>query len=151
MGLDLAALKLALLVFWGAWFVLLFSSNLLAVLRAVHVLPPGEAGRQERYRAACLACERLQLPGWMPLLLFYALLIWQLLAATFFIIALSHALVRGVLDMSAIHAAFTIACGHSLALVLADEAFAQARRQPVHLLLVLTQLVSLLCLHLLPA
>lgn len=150
MAVTLFALKLAILAFWTAWFLLVFAGNLMAALKAMQILPARWPWASSHYQSLCALTARAHLPGWVPVFLFYIIVVWQLLATTFFGIALLASQRGQLLDISAINAAFTVACCHGLALLLADEMFDDEQRRRSHALYLLLQMASLLCVHLLP-
>lgn len=150
MVVNLFALKLGLLAFWGAWFGLLFATNLCAALKGLKLLPQSWRFASTNYQAIRVATSRYDAPSWIAVFLFYGVVVWQLLAATFFLIAMFASVRGSMLDINAINAAFTVATLHWMALLLADEIFEEDEKAKTHALFLIVQLTTLIGIHFLP-
>lgn len=150
MPVNLFLLKLAMLAFWSAWFALVFCGNLCAGLKALRLLPAGWRYASSNFHVISQAIARYHLPHPLAIFLFYGVVVWQLLAASFFLVALLASVHGLLLDINAINAAFIVAIVHWMALLLADELFEQHEKAKSHALSLMLQLATLLCIHLLP-
>ena len=150
MAVNLFTLKLLMLTFWASWFSLVFGTNLCAALKALRLLPQSWRFASANYQAITIATARYGAPHWIPVFLFYGVVVWQLLAATFFLIALFASLRGAMLDINAINAAYTVAVAHWMALLLADEIFEEYEKAKSHALFLIVQLSTLIGIHFLP-
>ena len=143
-------LKLALLGFWTAWFAIVTATNVLGGLKAAAILPPSSRFASTNYEAIVKATEKYSPPRWMPAFLFAAVIAWQ--AATMALLARALALSLGhdAVDLDAA----TVALGSGIALwgafMLADEITVKYEFERTHELLFISQIATLIALHLLP-
>ena len=91
MSMELLTLELALLLFWAAWFSIVFLTNLFGGLKALGVLPESWRFASKNYEAVAKATSIYAAPSWVPPLLFAGVVLWQLLAAALYAWAFAHA------------------------------------------------------------
>lgn len=94
------------------------------------------------------ATSTYRTPAWLPGLLFGGVILWQALA---FWAALVLSIAAGSLDFGAVNVAFAASIGLWAAFLLAAELFKAYESQSNHLLLFISQVVTLIALYILPA
>ena len=146
---GLPALKLALLLFWTAWFAVVFLTNVFGGLKAMGALPPSWKFASGNYQAVAKATARYGPPAWLPPVLFVGVVLWQLAAAALFAWAAGAWLLEGRLDWRAVNLAFGAGIGLWAAFMLADEIVLKYEFERTHELLFIAQLVSLVAMHVL--
>jgi hypothetical protein len=151
MSMELFTLELALLLFWAAWFAIVFLTNLFGGLKALGVLPESWRFASKNYEAVAKATSIYEAPSWVPPLLFAGVMLWQLLAAVLYAGAFASSLRQGTLDAGALNAAFAAGLGLCAAFVLADEITIKYGYEPSHELLLIAQLATLMAMYVLPA
>lgn len=148
---GLPALKLALLLFWTAWFAVVFLTNVFGGLKAMGVLAPSWwKFASTNYQAVVKATAMYRPPAWLPPVLFVGVVIWQLAIAALFAWAAGAWLLDGRLDWRAVNLAFGAAIGLWAAFMLADEIVLKYEFERTHELLFIAQLASLVAMHVLP-
>ena len=147
---GLPALKLALLLFWTAWFAVVFLTNVFGGLKAMGALPPSWKFASGNYQAVAKATARYGPPVWLPPVLFVGVVLWQLAAAALFAWAAGAWLLDGRLDWRAVNLAFGAGIGLWAAFMLADEIVLKYEFERTHELLFIAQLASLVAMHVLP-
>jgi hypothetical protein len=100
MEVSLFTLKLALLLFWAAWFAMVFLTNLLSGLKAAGMLGKEWKFASTNYEAVAKAVAIYDAPPWVPRLLFSGVVVWQFIAATLF----GWAILRGPGPLGRLHA-----------------------------------------------
>jgi len=151
MDMNLFALKLGLVSFWGLWLVIVFLTNLFEGLKALRILPPYSKFASQNLQAVAKATATYQAPPWVPRLLFFGVLVWQLVALLFFGRALVCSIEDGRLAMGPINVAFVASLGLLAAFMLADEICKEYDTERAHVLFFIAQLVTLLALYVLPS
>jgi hypothetical protein len=141
-------LKLALLLFWAAWFSIVFATNACSAMKAGGMLAPTWRFASKNYEMVAKAVSMYAPPPWVPRLLFLGVLAWQLLAAVLFWYALASSGGTGVPNMDAINAACTAGILLWAAFMIADEITIKYAMEQPHELLFVAQLASLLAMHL---
>lgn len=147
---GLPALKLALLLFWTAWFAVVFLTNVFGGLKAMGVLPPSWNFASTNYQAVVKATAMYVPPAWLPPVLFLGVVLWQLAVAALFAWAAGAWLLDGRLDWRAVNLAFGAGIGLWAAFMLADEIVLKYEFERTHELLFIAQLASLVAMHVLP-
>lgn len=142
--------KLGLLVFWGFWYVIAFSTNLCELFRALRVLPWMWPFASGNLRDVTQAAKTYSRGGWLSRLLFFGVLSFQLLIVCLFGWAAISSMTGGSMNAEAINAAFCASMGLWTAFMLADEIFKQYGTEHAHVLFFIAQLVTLVALHTLP-
>ena len=143
-------LKLGLLLFWAAWFCIVFLTNLFSGLKAAAMLPASWKFASKNYDAVVKAVSLYRAPAWVPKLLFAAVVIWQFAAASLYVVAFASSYASGVLQAGFVNAAFTVGISLWAAFMLADEITIKYGYEQSHELLFMAQLVSLGAIYLLP-
>ena len=141
-------LKLGLILFWGAWFSIVFLTNAFSAMKAGGMLPPTWRFASKNDEMVAKAVSIYAPPPWVPRFLFLGVMAWQLLAAALFWYALASSGGAGIVDLDAVNAA----CGAGIALwaafMIADEITIKYAMEQPHELLFIAQLASLLVMHL---
>jgi hypothetical protein len=148
--LTLYTLKIGLVVFWALWLSVVFITNLFDGLKGLRVLPQDWKLASGKYDAIRRATEYFSPPAWVNRLLFLGVLVWQGLIVLLFWTAAFTPVDNGALDRAG-SAAFTLSLGLWAVFLLADEVLKYYRGERDHMLIFLTQLVSLLTFLLLPS
>ena len=143
------ALKAGLLLFWSAWFALVFATNLCSGLRAARILPERWRFASKNYEAVAKAVSVYRAPSWLPATLFAGVIAWQLVAAIVFATAFTMSCSAGEMAMPWANAAFAIGIALWAAFMLADEITLKYAYEQSHELLFIAQLASLVAIHLL--
>jgi hypothetical protein len=151
MHLDLYRLKLALLLFWAAWFAIVFLTNLFSGLKAAGVLRESWKFASTNHEAVVKAVSTYRAPPWVPRLLFAGVVFWQLTAAALYGWALVASIRLGAIDTSAVNLAFGTGLALWAAFMIADEITIKYAYEQPHELLFIAQLASLIALYLLPS
>ena len=141
-------LKLALLFFWGAWFSIVFATNLASAMKAAGWLGPSWKFASKNYLLVVKAVSLYEAPAWLPRLLFLGVLAWQLTAAALFWYALAASGGLGVIAMDAANAAFAAGILLWAAFMVADEITIRYAMEQPHELLFIAQVACLLVMHL---
>jgi hypothetical protein len=149
LGVSVFILKLGLLLFWGLWYLVVFSTNLCESFRALKILPRTWRLASGNLRAVTQAVNEPSTSRWLPRTLFFGVLCWQLLALSLFAWAMASSMLAGSLDSEAANAAFAAALGLWAAFILADEMLRQYDIEHPHVLFFIAQLVTLIALHVL--
>lgn len=147
---GLLAPKLALLLFWTAWFAVVFITNAFGGLRAMGMLPGSWKFASSNYEAVVKATAMYRPPPWLPSLLFAGVLLWQLAVAALFAWAAGGWLFEGRPDWRAVNLAFGGGIALWAAFMLADEITLKYEFERTHELLFIAQLASLMAMHVLP-
>ena len=144
-------LKLGLLVFWGAWYLTAFATNLCDMFQALGILPNtwrfASGNLQSVIKATAIYSTRRGLPH----LLFIGVLCWQLLVSSLFGWAVVSSVSAGAMNVDAINAAFFSGLGLWAGFMLADEIFKQYDTEHAHVLFFIAQLMTFVALHVLPS
>jgi hypothetical protein len=151
MEVNLFTLKLGLLSFWGLWLLIAFLTNLANGLKVLRVAPQHWKFASGNFQAVARATATYHAPPWLPRLLFLGVLLWQLLALTFFGWAIVSSSKEGSLDWGLLNAAFAAGLGLLSAFMIADEIFKQYDLERGHVLIFTAQLVTLIVLYVLPS
>jgi hypothetical protein len=150
MTTSLFSFKLALLAFWGAWFAIVFLTNLFSVLKDARIV--GESWRfaSKNYEAVVKAVSVYRVPPWVPRVLFLGVIAWELAAAGLFGWAFEACLHSGAIASKAVNLAFGAGIALWAAFMLADELTLKYAYEQSHELLFIAQLASLMAMYLLP-
>ena len=146
--MDLDRLKLALLLFWSAWFAIVFATNAFSALKAAGRLPQGWRFASRNYEAVAKAVSVHRAPGWVPAALFAGVLAWQLAACVLFCDAFFVSLAAAVVQAGAADRAFAAGIGLFAAFMVADELTIKYAYEQAHELLLVAQLACLVVMHL---
>ena len=129
-------LKVGLLGFWTLWFAIVTATNVLGV----------SSNREAIVRAT----QKFAPPRWVPRVLFAGVIAWQAATTALLARAALLSISHGAVDLAA--ATLALGCGIALwaAFMLADEITVKYEFERTHELLFLSQLATLLALHVLP-
>ena len=142
--------KLGLLVFWGLWYLIAFSTNLCECFERLRVLPKSWPFASGNLRSVAQAVRVCSSSRSLPWLLFSGVLCSQLLVVFLFGWAIISS-AAGVLNSQAVNAAFMAGLGLWAAFMLADEIFKQYDAEHSHVLFFIAQLVTFISLYVLPS
>jgi hypothetical protein len=148
---TLLPLKLALILFWAAWFGVVCLTNLFSGLKAAGFLGESWKFASKNYASVAKAVSLYGAPAWVPALLFAGVIAWQLVTASLFAWALCSSLAAGAVAIAAVNAAFAAAIGLWAAFMIADEITIKYAYEQAHELLFIAQLACLVAMHLLPS
>jgi hypothetical protein len=141
------ALKIGLLSFWTLWLTAVFITNVFEALKTWGLLPkdwPWASGNYAMIKSA------VPLPTWTTKLLFLGVVLWQATGVVLFWVALYRFTTAGSEALAEVSAAFGTTLGLWAAFMISDEIFRIYQYQTTHLLLFVSQLLSLLAIVLLP-
>jgi len=145
------AVKRVILVFWAAWFTIVFLTNLFDALKALGIVGEGWTFASGNWAFMVKTTAIYHLPTSAVALLFAGVLAWECLAAIsmwLVVGARCHAPDRR--SAPAVYRAFAVALGLFGAFMIADEIFIAYPVEGTHLRIFVTLLVSLLAVCLLP-
>ena len=151
MSHGVVAIKRGLIVFWSAWLSVVVATNLLDVLRAVGGLSPGFPFASGNWGWINQTMNPLGVPRSLQAFLYAGAIAWEAAAAALF----WRAALRYRARELAREPAAVLACGVNLGLwgafQVLDEVFMAYQPEAVHRAIFLSQLGTLLALHLLPS
>jgi hypothetical protein len=150
MEVQLFSVKLALLCFWTLWLSITFLTNVCGGLKALGVLPSRWKFASDNYHAVVQATSVYRAPRRLAGLLFFGVVLWQLIAVALFGCALVSSFTHGALDFASINSAFAVGVGFWAALMIADEIFLRYENESWHALLLIAQLATWMSLYGLP-
>ena len=142
--------KLGLLVFWGAWYIIAFCTNLCECFERLRILPKSWPFASGNLRSVTQAVKTYSASRWLPWLLFAGVLCSQLVVIFLFGWAVISS-AAGSLDSEAVNAAFTAGLSLWAAFLLADEIFKQYDAEHSHVLFFIAQLITFISLYVLPS
>jgi hypothetical protein len=145
------ALKLGLLVFWGLWYVIAFTTNLCEGFQELKIFPNTWQFASGNLRAVTEATNTYSPSRRLPRLLFFGVLGWQLMAAFLFTAAIVASMFTGSVHAKTVNAAFIVGLGLWSAFMVADEMLKQYDVEHTHVLFFLAQLLTLVAIHVLPS
>ena len=142
--------KLALLIFWGLWYLMALSTNVCESFEGLRIFPKTWSFASGNLRAIGKAISIYSTARWLPRLLFFGVLCWQLLTVCLFAWAVIASVSAGSLHSEAVNAACVAGLGLWAAFMLADEVLKQYDAEHSHVLFFIAQLVTLVALYVLP-
>jgi hypothetical protein len=151
MDMNMFVFKLGLVFFWGLWLLIVFLTNLFEGLKALRILPPYWRFASQNFQAVAQATATYHAPPWVPRLLFFGVLCWQIVALLFFGRALVFSIEEGAPASGPLNAAFASSLGLLAAFMIADEICKQYDTERAHILFFIAQLVTWLALYVLPS
>ena len=146
--MDLNKLKVALLLFWAAWFAIVIVTNVLGALKAAGWLPADWRFASKNYEAVVKALSVHRLPRWAATGLFAAVVLWQLAAFLLFTHALLASLSGNTFVPGPADLAFAAGIGLFAAFMIADELTLKFAYEQAHENLLIAQLACLVVVHL---
>ncbi len=139
--LTFSSLKTGLIFFWALWLSIVFLTNLLEGLKALHILPESWKFASKNYQMIQQATEKYSAPNWLNILLFAGVVLWQLAAALLFWIELFAFPSQGV---PAVEPAFALNTALWAGFMIADEIFKAYDNQSEHLSIFIASLATIL-------
>ena len=143
-------LKLALVAFWSLWFAVVLFTNLCSAAKALGWLPEAWRLSSRNYEAVAKATAVYRPPPWLPGALFAGVMLWQLAAAILLARACAVSAHASAVDLGAVDLAFSAAIGLWAAFMIADELTLHYEFERTHELLFVSQLATLVAIHVLP-
>ncbi len=137
-------LKRLLLVFWAAWFTIVFATNLCDAAKAAGILDNSWAFASGNYAFVCQTTARYGPPGWVNDALFAGVLLWEAVAAASF----WWAVFAYANDNRPAYVAFTVGVGLWAAFLIADEVCIAYTVEATHFRLLIAQMLTLLVIEL---
>lgn len=104
--MTLYAFKLGLAFFWSLWLLMVFLTNLFEGLKILRIIPPYWKFASQNYQAVAQATGTYQAPPWVPQLLFFGVLDWQVGTLVLFGRALVRSFDNGALAFGPVNVAF---------------------------------------------
>jgi hypothetical protein len=151
MAMHIGAFTELLLLFWAAWFAIVFLTNVFSALKAAGRLGPEWKFASKNYESVAKAVSLYSAPAWVPRTLFAGVLAWQLAAACLYAAALVACLASASIPMGFVNLAFAAGTGLCAAFMIADEITIKYAYEQAHELLLIAQLASLAVVHALRA
>ena len=148
--MTMFTLKIGLVFFWSMWQLIVFMTNLFEGLKVLRIVPPYWKFASQNYQAVAQATGAYKAPPWIPQLLFFAVLVWQLGTLMLFGRAVIPMLSHRTLLLGPSTEAFAASFSLLAAFMIADEIFKQYDVERAHVLFFTAQLLTLLALHILP-
>jgi len=146
----LFSVKLGLLLFWAAWYALAFFTNLCEVFQAIEVFPQTWRFGSGNLQSVIKATATYSAPRWLPRLLFFGVLCWQLLVWLLFGWSIMSSVSAGAIQSDAVHAALFAGLALWAGFMLADEIFKQYDTEHAHVLFFIAQLLTFVALQMTP-
>jgi hypothetical protein len=147
----LTVIKRGTLLFWAAWLSVVATTNLLNALQALGVLPESFQFVSGNWTWINQVMDPLGVPRLLQATLFAGAFTWEALGALLFWWAVATYRGRPLAEEKAA----VFACGVNLALWAAfqvlDEVFLAYQPEAVHRVIFISQIATLLLLHLLPS
>jgi hypothetical protein len=147
---SLSVIKRGTLLFWAAWLSVVATTNLLNGLQALGTLPESFRFVSGNWTWINQVMDPLGVPRLLQATLFAGAIAWEVLGATLFWWAVATYRGRPLTEEKAA----VFACGVNLALWAAfqvlDEVFLAYQPEAVHRVIFISQIATLLFLHLLP-
>ena len=145
----LLGIKRSLLLFWAAWLSVVVTTNVLDVMKVLGRLPDSFKFVSGNWHWINQVMDPVGVPRRLQVILFAGAIAWEALAAVLFWLAVARYRGRPLVQ----ERATMNACGVNLALWAAfqvlDEVFLAYQPEGVHRAIFLSQIVTLLSLHLL--
>ncbi len=151
LDLDLSTVKHGVLLFWAAWYTVVFLTNVLDGLKAVGVLGEGWKFASGNWVFLKETTAIYRTPVWLVAVLFGGIVVWEGLATW----SMWHAFgafggVGHQPGLQAVYVAFAAGLAQFGAFIVADEVFISYAIAATHMRIVLLMLTSLLAIRLLP-
>ncbi len=139
-------MKDGLVFFWAAWLSIVFLTNLFEGLKRLGLLSEGWKFASQNYELIQKTISVYSPPDWLAGVLFLGVVLWQGLALVLLWVAFGWMLAQGP-ALAQIDLAFGVLLGLWAAFMLADEIFRAYENQTKHLLIFISQLITVLLLH----
>lgn len=150
--MQLPTIKRGLVLFWAAWYTVVFATNFFDALKAIGAVGAGWAFASGNFAMIRAATAKFALPAVANGALFVGVMAWQATAAALLWIAGIRRAPTRELDLARATTALGTSLGLWAAFVLADELFVafEGGTEAMHLRIFTAQLVTLVAVHLLP-
>ena len=141
-------LKRALLAFWALWFLVVFTTNVMDVLRISGLLNTNWPAVSDNYFLISKTTSVYRLPARWNTFFFFSIMSWQAICVIVFL----QACIKLGKDAAGecVYRAFGFGIGLFAAFILACEVFINYELEAVHMRVFTAQLASLLAVRLLP-
>src|SRR5262245_3256888 len=144
-------LKRGILFFWAAWFSVVAATNVLDALRSLSVLPMSFMFVSGNWAWINRVMDPLAVPPWLQAALFLGAMAWEALGALLYWSALARYRGRPLAQEPAALRACVVSLALWGAFQVLDEVFLAYPTEDVHRSLFVSQIATILLLHLLPA
>ncbi len=151
LDVDLSTVKHGVLLFWAAWYTVVFLTNVLDGLKAVGMLSEGWKFASGNWVFLKETTAIYRTPPWVVGVLFGGIVVWEGLATGLMWRAFgTFGGVGHQPGLQAVYAAFAAGLAQFGAFIVADEVFISYPVAATHMRIVLLMLTSLLTIRLLP-
>jgi hypothetical protein len=147
-GITLSAIKRTTLLFWAAWLSAVATTNVLDGLQALGALPESFKFVSGNWHWIGQVMDPLGVPRGLQAALFAGAIAWEALGATLFWWAVASYRGRPLVQEKAAVAACGVNLGLWSAFQVLDEVFLAYQPEGVHRLIFVSQIATLLLLHL---
>jgi hypothetical protein len=148
--ITLSVIKRTTLLFWAAWLSAVATTHVFDALRAIGAIPDSFKFVSGNWHWINRVMDPLGVPRGLQVTLFAGAIAWEALGATLFWWAVASYRGRPLLQEKAATAACGVNLGLWSAFQVLDEVFLAYQPEGVHRVIFVSQLATLLLLHLLP-
>ncbi|MFC2092914.1 hypothetical protein ACFLSV_03340 [Bacteroidota bacterium] len=144
-------LKRVLLLILAFWFSVVFLTNAFDLLKAAGIFPMEWKFASDKFEMIRQTTLIYNMPGWLNVILFISMLIWEGFIAVLFFKAFFSFKSLSDNGSSAVNAAFFCSISMWGAFIIFDELFKNYSIEVTHFALFIMNLISLLIIKLIPA
>lgn len=143
-------LKRVLLLILAFWFSVVFLTNFFDLLKAAAIFPMEWKFASDKFEIVRRITLNYNMPGWLNVILFVSVLIWEGFIAVLFFKAFFSFKSLSDNASSSVNTAFFCSISMWGAFIIFDELFRNYSLEMIHLALFVLNLVSLLIIKLIP-
>jgi hypothetical protein len=148
MQFDLMWLTRGLLFFWSVWMSVVFVTNLFEGLIELGLLSENWPVKSGNFDYVAKATATYSAPDWITALLFSGAVVWEGVAVILYWLGFWQLMRDGKAALSYVDLALGASFALWAAFMVADEVFRMYRQQTSHMLLFISQIATLLMIHL---
>jgi hypothetical protein len=137
-------------VFWAAWLSVVATTNVLDALRVLGTIPPTFRFVSGNWGWINQVMDPLGVPAALQAALFFGAIAWEILAAALFWRAVARYRGRPLVEEKAALLACTVNLALWAAFQVLDEVFIAYQPESVHRMIFVSQLATIVLLHVLP-
>lgn len=141
--------KKIIILFWTLWWLIALWTDIVGALRHIHWLDNAWA-IDANYPFLVDSLKIYSLPPWLPQLLFGGIIVWLIINVSFFIYACMAFRQNQAIWIHRASTAFIVSLCFWLALFLADQLVMKFDLEENHMVQGMFELITFLCLYLLP-